>query len=408
MPRRTRIAVGSIASPAGPACTVEIQYFELAGARLELALAGAREVLQHVRLAHGTADRDHDLPVGVGGGPDLGHRRHVLLGESGGIAGQGERVLRLEHRDLESGLVLIGRQRFGQLEAEVVGSARDQHAVVAERADRAAFAQRLGVARPAETQVERPFDGAAAGSGPRHLGPAIGGEPVEARSEVGGELATPQRSAALRLDDAHRRRGVDQPGAVLPEAQVGEVAARSLEGNAAAFADLDPPGELLEIGELAVHRLAFDELHGSIWSAGRETFSGALSERRHRERRLPGGQLAAESQEAHCAAVEEEVDPAVHFAGFAGGLACAGHPVEHLESGAPGARHGDRVAPEVGDLELGDLAAGRRHDRRGAARIAAELAGWRRVAPRRLSAERDRTEQQSIAARERPRTTRST
>jgi hypothetical protein len=81
----TRIAVGSIASPAGPACTVEIQYSDSRARPVELALAGAGEVLQDIGLPDRALDRHHGLPVGVGTGRELGHRRHVLLGESGGI-----------------------------------------------------------------------------------------------------------------------------------------------------------------------------------------------------------------------------------------------------------------------------------------------------------------------------------
>ena len=78
-------------------------------------------------------------------------------------------------------------------------------------------------------------------------------------------------------------------------------------------------------------------------------------------------------------------------------LAGAGHPVDHLHGGALGARDGDRVAPEIGDLELGDLPAGGRHHRR-----AAEP---RPAGSGRAPDHRQRLAQSnSAAARERPRT----
>ena len=245
-------------------------------------------------------------------------------------------------------------RRRGQLEPEVVGGARDQHALEAERTDRPAFAQGLGVARPAEAQMEGPFG---TPRRPRHLRSTVGGQAVEAGREVGGQLAELERAAGLRLDDARRRRGVDQPRAVLPQAEVGEIPPGGLEHHAAPLRDLEPPGELLEVGELAVDRLALDELHPG-GSSLRPGLGVALAERHRRERRLAGRELAAVGQNPHRAAIEEEVDPAVLLPGLAEDGAGAGHPVEHLQRGPAGTGYADRVAPEVGDRELRDLPPG--------------------------------------------------
>ncbi len=354
----------------------------LGRAGVELTLPGAGEMLQDVGLAGDTADRHDRRMVGVGEGAELGDRWHVLLGDRRRRPADGEGIPLVEGDQLEiDGSFTYGGRR--QLEAVVVGGTRDEHAVETERTDRPPFAQRLGVARPAETQVERPFD---ATRRPPHLRAAVGGQTVEAGGEVGGQLAELQRSAALRLDDAHRRRGVDQPGAVLPEPEVGEISPRGLEDHASPLRNLEPPGELFEVGELAVERLALDQLHRRRRDV-RGGIESAFAKRHHRERRLAGRELAAVGQDSHLAAVEEEIDPAVLLAGLARDLAGARHPVHDLQRGATRARHSNRGAPEVGDLDEGGLAAGSRYDRRLEA-DRCRLAGGGGFGRFRLSAER--------------------
>ena len=154
--------------------------------------------------------------------------------------------------------------------------------------------------------------------------------------------------------------------------------------------------------------LALDELHAGgdhrrVRAGAGGRGSTAFAERHHGERRLTGGQLAAEGQQPHRAAIEEEVDAAVLLAGLPGDLAGAGHPVEHLQGGTPGGGDRDRIAPEVGDVELGDLPSGRRHHRRAQRRLPR---GPSVCAARGLPARPEQSNSQ--AARERPRTTRST
>src|SRR5262249_46682868 len=159
----------------------------------------------------------------------------------------------------------------------------------------------------------------------------------------------------LRGDDLADRLRVDEPAAVRPQAEVGEVSPGGLEHDAPPVLHLEPVGALLEVVERRLDRLQLDE-EGRLGRVPLRRGAGG-------ELRVAGALLGREGDDLVLAAIEEDVEAAVGLAGDALCLARAGDAIDELEGGALRARDGDRVAPERGDGEDRLLATARRDDR---------------------------------------------
>ena len=166
------------------------------------------EVLQHIRLTLLAGDGDDVVCLARSLSRQLGDRRHRLLLNAGNATTFRKWVLFLELPDAQGHW-----PGLWQLDAKIGGLARDSEAICPERADGKALAYDFAEARDAVTQVEWTC---AVVLGPRQRGAAVGCEEVQPWGQVDVELNDREGLAHPGLGHLPRRRGVDQPRAVLP------------------------------------------------------------------------------------------------------------------------------------------------------------------------------------------------
>ncbi len=189
--------------------------------------------------------------------------------------------------------------------------------------------------------------------GPRLGRAAIGGQPVEAGFEDGGQAAAPERLADDRLDLRAHGRDPFEPGAVAPQPQVGEIAAGRLQARPAALLDLQPVGDLLQVVQAVLDQAGLDEARGGRGAT-------ALGKALRQDLDLAAALLRALDSHLVLAAVEEQIEPAALRTRLAGPAERARHAVDQLDRAALGVDDPHRVAAEAVDCEERLLGTGRR------------------------------------------------